>query len=442
MQPNVSVIIAAYNAAPYLRQTLDSLRTQTLHDIEIIIVDDCSTDETPAILQEYSQKESRISILEPREETAGGGAARNLGISQARGKYLSILDADDIFLPEMLARAYEAAETAEADIVLFDGDLFNDQRQIREPCDFIMRQENLPETASFAPQTAADHLFQMSIGAAWNLLLRCDLVQREHLQFESLHNSNDTTFTLLALATAKRITVLQEKLILYRRYHRQGTSVHDSRSKWPLDVCEALWRVRQGLEERGIYDVYQTGFIRRALELTLLYLRRRSSDWPAFCRMYQGMQQDYAEKLDFANISEAAIGDPMTAAQRSLLLHASPEAFSAAILQSSPMSSEAASIPKGARVAIYGAGDKGADFFHQVYRSHCWQIVCWADRDYERLGWPVVSPQAMVELHPDYVLIAIENQDVCQAVRQDLQRRGMSAETILPALAEGKGFIA
>lgn len=439
--PKISVIMAAYNAASYIGQALDSLLAQTFHDMEIILVDDRSTDATLAIMKEYAQKDGRIRVLEHKAAAIGGGAARNLGMSAAYGDYFSILDADDIFEPDMLAHAYGKAQETEAEIVMFDGDIFDDSRQERQPCHFILRHPNLPDEQVFMPQAYSGRIFQMSIGAAWNLLIKSDLIAREELRFESLHNSNDTTFTLLALALAGRIAVLDEKLILYRRYHRYGSGIHTNKNKWPLDVCEALWRVRCGLEQRGIYDLYRIGFVRRALELVLLYLRRLGSDWPTFVDMYKGLQQKYAELLDFASLAEAKIGDPNTAAQRCLLRDCTPEVFASVILRDVQISSEAETVPEGARIAIYGAGDKGADFFHHVYRAKKWHIAAWVDRDYERLGWPLVSPGEMLTAQPDYVLIAIENRKTCVAVKRDLIHLGLAPEIILPALPPERELI-
>lgn len=89
----VSVIIPVYNAQQYLKQCLDSICQQTLHEIEIICIDDGSTDDSLRILQEYTKKESRLQILTQKNQ--GAGAARNCGLRAAKGLYLSFLDADD-----------------------------------------------------------------------------------------------------------------------------------------------------------------------------------------------------------------------------------------------------------------------------------------------------------------------------------------------------------
>ena len=124
--PKVSVITPVYNVETYLRQCLDSVLNQTLRDIEIICVDDGSTDGSAAILEEYAAKDSRIKVV--KQENAGAGAARNAGLSVAKGEWLSILDADDEFSPNMLSEMVEAGERNSADVVactmVKDGDIF------------------------------------------------------------------------------------------------------------------------------------------------------------------------------------------------------------------------------------------------------------------------------------------------------------------------------
>lgn len=100
----VSVIIPVYNSEAYLKECLDSVVHQTLQDIEIICVDDGSTDASMDILQKYAQKDERFRILE--QQHLGGGAARNLGLKEAEGEYLSFLDSDDYFELDMLQKIY------------------------------------------------------------------------------------------------------------------------------------------------------------------------------------------------------------------------------------------------------------------------------------------------------------------------------------------------
>ena len=103
--PTVSVIVPVYNAADYLAECLDSLLEQTLKEIEIICIDDGSTDSSLEILRSYEQRDSRVAVL--KQNNAGPGAARNNGIEAARGEYLYFLDADDFCHAEFLEKALQ-----------------------------------------------------------------------------------------------------------------------------------------------------------------------------------------------------------------------------------------------------------------------------------------------------------------------------------------------
>ena len=122
----VSVVMAVYNAERYLRQALGSVCAQTLKEIEIICVDDGSTDGSMEILKEFAGQDDRIKILQHLEKTDGAAAARNMGLQAAKGEYLSFLDADDWFEPDMLEKAYEKASLQELDVLIFDAYVYRE----------------------------------------------------------------------------------------------------------------------------------------------------------------------------------------------------------------------------------------------------------------------------------------------------------------------------
>lgn len=100
--PLVSVIIPAYNAEPFIEETLKSVLAQTYPEIEVLVVDDGSQDRTPEIVEKISKKDSRVQLL--KQQNAGVAAARNLGIQKSRGEYIAPIDADDIWYPENIEK--------------------------------------------------------------------------------------------------------------------------------------------------------------------------------------------------------------------------------------------------------------------------------------------------------------------------------------------------
>ena len=139
----ISVILPVYNVAQYLDSCLKSVIRQTLNEIEIICINDGSTDNSLEILKEFSRNDSRIIVI--TQENAGAGAARNKGLSLAKGKYLSFLDADDFFEPTMLEDAYKACEEKQLDFVVFRSDAYENEIQRFAPMDWTLRAELLPQ---------------------------------------------------------------------------------------------------------------------------------------------------------------------------------------------------------------------------------------------------------------------------------------------------------
>lgn len=115
MHPKVSVLIPVYNTERYLRECLDSVVSQTLKEIEIICINDGSTDTSLSILREYAEKDSRIRILD--KPNTGYGDSMNRGLDASSGEYIGIVESDDFIEPDMYEKVYTAARTSDADAV-------------------------------------------------------------------------------------------------------------------------------------------------------------------------------------------------------------------------------------------------------------------------------------------------------------------------------------
>lgn len=126
----VSIIIPVYNSELYLHDTIGSLLTQTLTEIEIICINDGSNDHSFDILREYADKDSRVIVID--QKNAGQSAARNAGLKKALGEYVYFLDSDDRIVPEALEQLYEIAAEKHLDLLLFDGTSFYESKELEE----------------------------------------------------------------------------------------------------------------------------------------------------------------------------------------------------------------------------------------------------------------------------------------------------------------------
>lgn len=124
--PKVSVIIPVYNTAPYLEESLSSIVNQTLRDIEIIIVDDGSSDGSSDVIEKFANNETRITCI--KQENKGLSEARNIGLSKARGKYLYFMDSDDILDNDCFEKCYSKCEEFKLDFICFDALNFGTDR--------------------------------------------------------------------------------------------------------------------------------------------------------------------------------------------------------------------------------------------------------------------------------------------------------------------------
>lgn len=173
--PKVSVIIPVYNSANYLSQCLDSILNQTLKEIEIICVDDGSTDDSLSILNKYSKLDNRIKIL--KQNNKGGGIARNYGMSVAKGKYLSFLDSDDFFDENLLNETVNAAENNLADIVIFQFQTYNTTNDTYNNISYSFKRENFPNNL-FNYHSNPKDFFQSFNPAPWNKLFLHSFIKK------------------------------------------------------------------------------------------------------------------------------------------------------------------------------------------------------------------------------------------------------------------------
>lgn len=215
--PRVSVIIPIYNAEHYLRACLDTICRQTLRHIEIICVDDGSTDATPTILKEYSDNDHRIRLL--HQQNLFAGAARQLGMESASGEYLAFVDSDDFFEPTMLEELVAKADKEAAEIVLCGADCYREHKHKYKHAPWMLRSDLLPEPLAlpFCPaETIPEHLFNFVVLTPWAKLFRASFVREHQLTWSREKHANDILFVGSALTLAKKVSLIPKALVHYR----------------------------------------------------------------------------------------------------------------------------------------------------------------------------------------------------------------------------------
>lgn len=261
MEPKVSVIIPVYNTEKYLRQCLDSVINHSLREIEIICVDDGSTDGSTGILLEYAARDERIRVI--AHKNSGPGMARNCGLAAAMGEYIIFLDADDWFEQDMLYDLFETAERNNADITICKAERFDNQTGQALDSAWMLKEEYLPGEA-FSPEEIAGHVFQFTYGQVWDKLYSAGFLKSSGITFPALRCSEDTAFAYMTLLSAGRIAVLPKVKVHYRVNRKN--SVSNSFTSQPEAPFEAFRLIYDYLRQTGLYACYEKSFLNWAME--------------------------------------------------------------------------------------------------------------------------------------------------------------------------------
>lgn len=220
--PLISVVMPVYNSQDYLEKSLDSILNQTFKDIEVICVDDGSTDSSMKILQEKQANDSRIKIIQ--QKNRGGGAARNRGLAEVQGKYTIFLDSDDYFESVLLESSILQADLKDADIVFFDyGQFDKDGKELKKQGGHIgwLKQKS-PD--SFCYRDIPDLIMSLVNPVPWNKLYRTSFLKENSFLFDEISSTNDVTFASISVAAANVISYLPKTLVHYRIGHSNTIS--------------------------------------------------------------------------------------------------------------------------------------------------------------------------------------------------------------------------
>ena len=200
-RPKVSVCVPVYNAERYLSDCLDSLLDQTLDDIQIVCVDDGSTDNSPKILDDYAKKHSNIKVI--HQSNQGLGGARNAGIKNSDGEYIGFVDADDFVSSRMFETMYRSAKKNKSEVVICNIQFYPNS--------------NTKKHIWFKPyQGRIDADFLDRNVQPWNKIVSRNLIERINFQF---YKKNGDDMVILLLLNANGITTVDEKMYYYRVGH-------------------------------------------------------------------------------------------------------------------------------------------------------------------------------------------------------------------------------
>lgn len=207
--PQMSVIIPVYNAEEYVEECIRSVFAQGIENIEIICVDDGSSDRSVAVLQKLAEQDRRIRVV--CQENRSAGAARNHGMKYARGTYVHFLDADDRVREEIYQKAVERLEDTGADVCVFQYMFYDHSTGEETPSPCLLNGRE--RVTTFRQEPA---FFMYNMVAPWNKIYRRAWMERHGMWFDEIHCGNDRGFYYRSLAAGGKMALCMDCGVAYR----------------------------------------------------------------------------------------------------------------------------------------------------------------------------------------------------------------------------------
>lgn len=218
--PTVSIIMPMHNVAPYVSAAIRSILSQSWQDFELIVVDDGSTDHSRQQAEATCADDSRVRFA--TQPNQGQSAARNLGLTFARGRYIYFFDSDDVLEPRALEICVGHAQDFDLDLVAFSGTAFNDASDAEEPAQVFRKPDLLDPAPGQDLLVALCRTRSFSVSCCLYLFSR-QVIELPRLRFDEGFIHEDETFTTLLYCAARRAISLEA--VLFRRRIRPGSTM-------------------------------------------------------------------------------------------------------------------------------------------------------------------------------------------------------------------------
>ncbi|HIY79071.1 MAG TPA: glycosyltransferase [Candidatus Olsenella excrementavium] len=316
-KPEVSVLIPIYNVERYLAACLDSLVAQSFADFEAICINDGSTDGSRAIVQRYLDADARFRVID--KENSGYGASMNRGLDAARGRYVAILESDDLFEPDALTLLHDAAEKNNADVAKANFNLYWSTPEERRELFRVVDEREAGTT--LRPLDDFSVFFRKP--SIWSALYRRGFLVENGIRFLETPGASyqDSGFNFKVWAAARRAAFIPDAVLNYRQDNEQS-SVNSSGKMFC--VCdeyaemEHFVRMRGGAEETALLgilqrmrlDSYLWNYDRLAPDLRPAFAERAAADFRAALER-GGLDLSLFEPAARADL-DALVADPTT----------------------------------------------------------------------------------------------------------------------------------
>ena len=290
--PKISVIVPVYQTEVYLRECVDSLLGQTYKSIEIILVDDGSTDDCPAICDAYAEKDERVRVI--HKANAGVAAARNTGLDAVSGAYIAFADSDDVAMPAMLEKLAEASLSSQAEIATCGYKMIGEKETLKSVgASRVEKPENLLKEILLDRGNAA---------VLWNKLFAADLFEGVRFPEGEIHE--DFAVLCRLIGSAERIACIDYIGYCYRK--REGSLLDSGYSTAMMrqqfrDI--RIWRDYLKEHYPGLLPALKDYTAEQYLRMASLYLQSgRSTDTAEYKWLKKGVMRSFRRILARRNL--------------------------------------------------------------------------------------------------------------------------------------------
>ena len=290
----VSVIIPVHNGADYIGDTMKCILRQTCQDMEVIIIDDGSVDDTARIIQEVQKEHANLHYY--YQEKSNAGVARNYGMHQAKGRYFLFLDGDDLFEDDLVEALYRKITADDADICVCNADQYDTEKGTFISKPQYLRKKYLPQQMPFSRKDIGNAILYFTTSVPWNKMVKRDFIEKQQIAFQDIERANDQYFSVMALLLADRITIVDKILVHYRI--KQKGNLTTEFSETPLCAFESMVKVKDTIEDMGLLDQkdVRCAFDNKVLNL-MIYSLNIQNTVQGYQMLYDTLTQGGLQKL-------------------------------------------------------------------------------------------------------------------------------------------------
>lgn len=385
MNSLLSVIIPIYNVQEYLKQCVESVINQKYQDLEIILVDDGSTDGCKEIVDIYAKRDTRVRVI--HKKNGGLLSARAAGVELAKGQYVTFVDGDDWVDACMYERLMGRLMKDRADLITSGCYRYFNDAYIVESYDRMIP-EGVYEKKRLETDVYPIMMYDERINAYAFDPSTCFKIFRKELLFPIMQKlkrchfyyGEDAAISYLYVLDAQRVICTNDKYYFHRQRNEAYVPSYFNDELFFEKLLECYEFIKGEIKNSQYYEIINK-------QLDLFFARS-------------------------ANLKRMKYGLPIYYRLNYFLF---------------PFDS----VPCGSNIVLYGAGKVGRDYQMQLQNAEGWSLVARVDRNYESMGNGVQSPEVILEVDFDYIVVAIVDDEVYATIKKWLNTHGINDEKII-----------